>query len=90
MTAAEIFAESAPKKKRKKEEPKDELKEEVKTLKPEEIENVDVRFTLITISIGTDMPKATDKRGYPHNIFLISPQKHMLWVLIRSASARRF
>ena len=28
---------------------------------------------------------ATDKRGYPHNIFLISPQKHMLWVLIRSA-----
>ena len=69
MTAAEIFAESAPKKKRKKEEPKDELKEEVKTLKPEEIENVDVRFTLITISIGTDMPIAADKRGYPHNIF---------------------
>ena len=33
---------------------------------------------------------ATDKRGYPHNIFLISPQKHMLWVLIRSASTRRF
>ena len=33
---------------------------------------------------------ATDKRGYPHNIFLISPQKHMLWVLVRSASARRF
>ena len=22
---------------------------------------------------------ATDKRGYPHNIFFISPQKHMLW-----------
>ena len=33
---------------------------------------------------------ATDKRGYPHNIFLISRQKHMLWVLIRSASPRRF
>ena len=32
---------------------------------------------------------ATDKRGYPHNIFLISPRKHMLWVLIRSASARQ-
>ena len=31
-----------------------------------------------------------DKGGYPVNIFLISPQKHMLWVLIRSASARRF
>ena len=27
---------------------------------------------------------ATDKRGYPHTIFLISPLKHMLWVLIRS------
>ena len=35
---------------------------------------------------------ATDKRGYPRNIFLIPPQKYMLWVLIRfrSASARRF
>ena len=33
---------------------------------------------------------ATDKRGYPHNIFLISQRKHMLWVLIRSASPRRF
>ena len=31
-----------------------------------------------------------DKGGHPVNIFLISPQKHMLWVLIRSASARRF
>ena len=33
---------------------------------------------------------ATDKRGYQHNIFLISPRKHMLWVLIRSASLRHF
>ena len=33
---------------------------------------------------------ATDKRGYPHNIFLISRWKHMLWVLIRSTSVRRF
>ena len=31
-----------------------------------------------------------DKRWYPHNIFLISPQKHLLWVLIRSASLRHF
>ena len=31
-----------------------------------------------------------DKRGYQANSFLISRQKHMLWVLIRSASARRF
>ena len=29
---------------------------------------------------------ATDKRGYQHIIFLISRRKHMLWVLIRSAS----
>ena len=27
-----------------------------------------------------------DKRGYHVNIFLIFPQKHMLWVFIRSAS----
>ena len=27
-----------------------------------------------------------DKGRYPVNIFLISPRKHMLWVLIRSAS----
>ena len=31
-----------------------------------------------------------DKGGYPVNIFLISPRKHMLWVLIRIASVRRF
>ena len=36
---------------------------------------------------------ATDKAFFhPKNadIFLISPQKHMLWVLIRSASVRHF
>ena len=33
---------------------------------------------------------ATDKMGYPHNVFLISRQKHMLWVLIRSSLPRRF
>ena len=33
---------------------------------------------------------ATDMRGYPHTIFLISPKKHMLWVLIRSTSVRGF
>ena len=31
-----------------------------------------------------------DKGGYPVNIFLISARKLMLWVLIRSASARHF
>ena len=29
-----------------------------------------------------------DKSGYQMNIFLISPRKHMLWVLIRSISLR--
>ena len=38
--------------------------------------------------LGPDI--GLDKGEYPVNIFLISPQKHMLWVLIRSASARRF
>ena len=31
-----------------------------------------------------------DKRRYQVNIFLISPQKHMLWVHIRSISGRHF
>ena len=31
-----------------------------------------------------------DKGGYPVNSFLISPQKHMLLVLIRSTSVRCF
>ena len=33
---------------------------------------------------------ALDRRGYPNNIFLISWQKYMLCVAIRSASPRRF
>ena len=39
---------------------------------------------IIALDIGLD------KIGYQVNSFLISQQKHMLWVLIRSASARRF
>ena len=31
-----------------------------------------------------------DKRGYQVNIFLISRQKHTLWVLIRSASLKTY
>ena len=31
-----------------------------------------------------------DKSGYQVNNFLISQRKHMLWILIRSASVRRF
>ena len=34
--------------------------------------------------------KGLDKSGYQVNIFLISPRKRMLWVLIRSASPRHF
>ena len=37
-----------------------------------------------TISIGLD------KSGYQVSSFLISRGKHLLWVLIRSASVRRF
>ena len=37
-----------------------------------------------SISLGLD------KNGYLVNNFLISRRKHMLWVLIRSASPRRF
>ena len=33
---------------------------------------------------------ALDKGGSQINIFLISQQKHRLWVLIRSASVRHF
>ena len=44
---------------------------------------------LLSLSYN-DIYIATDKRGYPHNTFFVSPRKHMLWVLIRSASARRF
>ena len=32
-----------------------------------------------------NLNKAPHKRGYPPKIFLIFPQKLMLWVLIRSA-----
>ena len=35
-------------------------------------------------------PIGLDKSWYQVNIFLISPRKHMLWVLIRSPSPRRF
>ena len=36
------------------------------------------------------IPKTLHKRSSQKNSFLISPQKHMLWVLIRSASPRHF
>ena len=39
---------------------------------------------------GLDSHMAPDKREYQLHIFLISTQKHMLWLLIRSASVRCF
>ena len=33
---------------------------------------------------------ATDKRGYPHNIFLISRQKHMLWYSLEAPQRGAF
>ena len=41
-------------------------------------------------SMGILLSIGLDKSEYLVNIFLISPQKHMLWVFIRSASLRRF
>ena len=43
-----------------------------------------------TVRSESNLGIAIDKRGYPHNIFLISQRKHMLWVLIRSTSVRLF
>ena len=40
--------------------------------------------------LGVSTLIGPDKNGYRVNIFLISPQKHMLWVLIRSASVSYF
>ena len=34
--------------------------------------------------------RTTDNLGHLQNIYLISPQKHILWVLIRIASLRQF
>ena len=50
---------------------------------------VEVQSDTIILCIA----KGLDKGGYPVNIFLISPRKHMLWCSLeahRSASARRF
>ena len=47
ITAAEILSDPTPKKKRKKDDPKDELKEELKTIKPEEVENIDVSVSAL-------------------------------------------
>ena len=33
---------------------------------------------------------APDKKGYPIDIFLISPQEHMLWVRIRNGLMGHF
>ena len=40
---------------------------------------------LITAFNSTQLVIAPDKWGYPCSFFLILPQKHMLWVLIRSS-----
>ena len=46
--------------------------------------------TTVLCYIETFTSIGLDKSGYQVNIFLISPQKHMLRVLIRSASVRHF
>ena len=42
-----------------------------------------LHFTIMSLSPFLEFIDL-DKSGYQVNIFLISPQKHMLWVLIRS------
>ena len=51
ITAADILSEPIPKKKRKQDDPKEELREQIKTLKPEEIESVDVSIDSIKKSV---------------------------------------
>ena len=52
---------------------------------------IEIRIKALTALVGPlSLSIATDKRGYPHNIFHISSRKHTLWVLIRSTSARCF
>ena len=41
-------------------------------------------------SLGTLYSEESDMRNIQMNIFLISPCKNMLWILIRSASLRHF
>ena len=45
---------------------------------------------MILIFVATSDFTAPDRRGYPHHIFLISPCKHMFWVLVRSALVSHF
>ena len=47
-------------------------------------------YNVGTIDTVKDVHIAPGKRGIHIIFFLISPQKHMLWVLIRSASLRHF
>ena len=56
-------------------------------VKPEEKKTDDMDFN---IQEGILNYIASDKSGYPHNIILISPREHMLWIPIRSTSVRRF
>ena len=51
---------------------------------------VGISFYIIFTSQNDGCFIALDKRAFQINIFLISPQKFMLWVLIRSASVRHF
>ena len=50
---------------------------------------VDALDPLLTTLLCEDSDHMdSDKRGYPHNIIFLD--KNIFWVLIRSASARRF
>ena len=49
----------------------------------------EMKYLISSLHVNSNAEKF-QIRGYPYTIFLISPRKHMLWVLIRSDSPRRF
>ena len=53
--------------------------------------NKTIKLSSAVVVISTSLRCiGPDKRGYPDNTFFTSPEKHMLWVLIRNASLRHF
>ena len=49
-----------------------------------------VKERCILLILSMVMSRPLVKSAYPKNSFLISQQKHMLWVLKRTVSMRRF
>ena len=62
-------------------------------LPQQKVINYPIHWSPFLVAVCVVIPQqvfiAPDKREYPHNIFLISQRKHVLWVLIRSTLIRR-